>query len=93
MGIQTRPHGTGMKSVDGIDMKVKSTRPYPIKLFSASIEATLKFQPMREPKTGPDLIELFWSSVTLLQNFKPMNDEKIGHVTILLLSDWLKILE
>ena len=29
----------------------------------------------------------------LLQNFKPMIDDKIGHVTILLLSDWLKILE
>ena len=29
----------------------------------------------------------------LLQNFEPMNDDKIGHMTILLLSDWLKILE
>ena len=26
--------------------------PDPIKIFSASIEATLKFQPMREPQTG-----------------------------------------
>ena len=29
----------------------------------------------------------------LLQNFKQMNDDKTGHMTILLLSDWLKILE
>ena len=45
------------------------------------------------PSPGPDLIKLFWRSVTLLQNFKPMNDDKIGHMTILLLSDCLKILE
>ena len=44
-------------------------------------------------RPGPDLIKLFWRSLTLLQNFKPMNDDKIGHVTILLLSDWLKIME
>jgi len=42
---------------------------------------------------GPDLIKLFWRSVTLHQNFKPMNDDKIGHMTILLLYDWLKFLE
>ena len=42
---------------------------------------------------GPHLIKLFWHSVTLLQNFIPKNDDKIGHVTILLLSGWLKVLE
>ena len=43
-------------------------------------------------QSGPDLIKFFGRCVTLLQNFKPMNDDKIGHMTILLLSDWFKIL-
>ena len=35
--------------------------PNPIKVFSASIEATLKFQPMREPKTGRMTALIVWN--------------------------------
>ena len=34
------------------DPEPLSPGPDPIKLFLASIEATLKFQPIREPQTG-----------------------------------------
>ena len=42
-------------------------------------------------ETRPNLIKLFWLSITLLQIFKAFWLALQSHVTILPLSDWIKI--